>query len=203
MNERRTTRGTARGPYSIADLHALPGRGRDYELEDGWLVEVDRGARHNHVVRRMARSLDRAADRAADLALHVCRGGGWEVGTSSGVRKPDIVVVPREVIRAAVVADPPRVLPAAQVRLAVEVIAPATASERTDRVRKVREYAAVGIPEYWIVEHHPRARIHRLVLDGGIYHAHPVVDPGSVLIAEIGQDSGFRISMDPAELLEL
>ncbi|WP_067854340.1 Uma2 family endonuclease [Nocardia shimofusensis] len=199
MRERRMTPGTGRGPYSIDDLHALPGRGRDYELEDGRLVQVDRGARHDHVVRRMARSLDRAAD----PALHVCFGGGWEVGTSSGVRKPDIVVVPREVIRHALVADPPRVLPGTQVRLAVEVIAPATVSERTDRVRKVREYAAVGIPEYWIVEHHPRARIHRLVLEGGIYHARSVVDPGSVLIAEVGQDNGFRVSVDPAELLEI
>ncbi|MBF6354774.1 Uma2 family endonuclease [Nocardia higoensis] len=199
MSERRVTPGAGRGPYSTDDLHALPGRGRDYELEDGWLVEVDRGARHDHVVRRMARSLDRAAD----LALHVCIGGGWEVGTSSGVRKPDIVVVPREVIRHALVADPPRVLAGDQVRLAVEVIAPATASERTDRVRKVREYAAAGIPEYWIVEHHPRARVHRLVLDDGIYHARSVVDPGSVLIAEVGQVNGFRVVMDPAELLEI
>ncbi|WP_083884200.1 Uma2 family endonuclease [Nocardia higoensis] len=199
MHQPRVARGTARGPYSIVDLHALPGRGRDYELEDGWLVEVVRGARHNHVVRRMAQSLDRAADPGS----HVCLGGGWEVGTTSGVRKPDIVVAPREVIRNALVADPPRVLPGTQMRLAVEVIAPATASERTDRVRKVREYAAVGIPEYWIVEHHPQARIHRLVLDGEMYHERSVVDSGSLLVADIGQGNDFRVSVDPAELLEI
>ncbi|MBF6071502.1 Uma2 family endonuclease [Nocardia farcinica] len=190
-------RRTGRGPYTIGDLHALPEHGKGYELEDGWLVEVHRGARHNHVVQRMARLLDRSAD----LAVHVCLGGGWEVGTPGGVRKPDIVVVPREVIRAAIVADPPRVIPGTQVRLAVEVIAPGSASERTDRVRKVREYAAVGIPEYWIVEHHPQVRIHRLVLADGMYRASAVVESGSVLTADIGSDNGFRVSVDPGDLL--
>ena len=199
MRRRATTRGTGRGPYAIGDLHAMPGRGRDYELEDGWLVEVARGARHDHVVRRTAQALDRSAGQG----LHVCVGGGWEITTTCGVRKPDIVVAPREVIRHALVADPPRVLPGGQVRLAVEVVAPATASERTDRVRKVREYAAAGIAEYWLVEHHPLVRIHRLVLEGEIYHTRAVAEPGEMLVADVGPGEEFRVSVDLAELLEI
>jgi Putative restriction endonuclease len=36
-----------------------------------------------------------------------------------------------------------------------EVISPGSGSERTDRLRKVGEYARLGIPQYWIVEHTP------------------------------------------------
>jgi Putative restriction endonuclease len=36
-----------------------------------------------------------------------------------------------------------------------EVISPGSGSERTDRLRKVGEYARLGIPQYWIVEHPP------------------------------------------------
>ncbi|TQM31320.1 Uma2 family endonuclease [Nocardia bhagyanarayanae] len=197
MTKRRTSRKP--GPYTVRDLHALPSDGKSFELEDGWLVEVDRGARHNHVAQRLARFLDVAAD----AEVHVCLGGGWEVSTPGGIRKPDIVVVPREVVRSALVADPPRLLPGSEVRLAVEVVAPGTGSERTDRVRKVREYAAVGIPQYWIVEHHPQVRIHPLVLDGDTYRADPPVGPGSTLSANIGPDNNFRVEVDPAALLEV
>ncbi|WP_431958112.1 Uma2 family endonuclease [Nocardia lijiangensis] len=199
MTERQARRRPQPGPYTIRDLHALPEDGKGFELEDGWLIEIARGARHNHVAQRLARFLDVAAD----MAVHVCLGGGWEVSTPSGVRKPDIVVVPREVVRSAIVADPPRLLPGSEVHLAVEVIAPGTGSERTDRVRKVREYAAVGIPQYWIVEHHPHVRIHPLVLDGDIYRADPPVGPGSTLRANIGHRNHFRVSVDPATLLDV
>jgi Uma2 family endonuclease len=41
----------------------------------------------------------------------------------------------------------------ADVDLVVEVVSPE--SERRDRVIKPEEYAAAGIPEYWLVEQHP------------------------------------------------
>ncbi|MGV9819726.1 Uma2 family endonuclease [Nocardia xishanensis] len=199
MTVRRASKRPEPGPYTIRDLHALPDDGKGFELEDGWLIEVARGARHNHVAQRLARFLDVAAG----MTTHVCLGGGWEVSTPNGIRKPDIVVAPREVVRTALVADPPRLLRGSEVQLAVEVIAPGTGSERTDRVRKVREYAAVGIPQYWIVEHHPDVRIYPLVLDGGVYRAEPPVGPGSILSANIGHRSRFRVSVDPAALLEV
>ncbi|MBF6214448.1 Uma2 family endonuclease [Nocardia puris] len=194
---RTTKRGC--GPYTVRDLHTLPEDGKSYELEDGWLVELVRGARHNHVTQRLARFLDVGADHA----VHVCVGGGWAITTPGGVRRPDIVVVPRDVVRAAVVAGPPRVIPGEAVHLAVEVIAPGTGSERTDRVRKVREYAAVGIQHYWIVEHHPDVRIHPFVLDGEMYRSAPSVGAGATLDTKIGRDNHFRVTVHPAALLEV
>jgi Uma2 family endonuclease len=40
-----------------------------------------------------------------------------------------------------------------EVDLVVEVVSPE--SERRDRVIKPEEYAAAGIPEFWLVEQHP------------------------------------------------
>ncbi|MEU8899445.1 Uma2 family endonuclease [Nocardia sp. NPDC048505] len=188
----------ARGPYSVADLHGLRD-GKGFELEDGWLIEVDYGARHNFVAQRLSRLIDVAV---GTREMHVCLCGGWEIATASGIRKPDIIVLPRDVVRQAVVADS-NLVPAEQVLLAVEVLAPGTDSERTDRVRKVREYAAIGIPQYWIVEHHPEPRIHRLVLVEGGYRADPAVGPGAVFDAEVAAEQGFRVRFDPAALLEI
>jgi Uma2 family endonuclease len=43
--------------------------------------------------------------------------------------------------------------------LVAEVISPGSGSERTDRLRKVSEYARLGIPQYWIIEHTPRPTV--------------------------------------------
>ncbi|MFE9575782.1 Uma2 family endonuclease [Nocardia sp. NPDC006044] len=198
MSERRGNRRAQAGPYAGLDLRDVPGGGKGFELEDGWLVEVAGGARHNHVTQRLGRFIDAGA---VGAAVHLCVGSGWEVSTRSGVRKPDIIVIPREVARAAVVAEVPKRIPGSEVRLAVEVIAPGSGTERTDRVRKVREYAAVGIPQYWIVEHQPEVEVHRMVLGDGGYGADPVVCSGSVFDAVVDADKPFHVTFDPAALL--
>ncbi|CAM4515679.1 Uma2 family endonuclease [Nocardia ninae] len=198
MNGRRGKQRPQVGPYAGLDLRDVPGGGKGFELEDGWLVEVNAGARHNHVTQRLGRFIDAGA---VGAAVHLCVGSGWEVSTRSGVRKPDIIVIPREVARAAVVADVPKRIPGSEVRLAVEVIAPGSGTERTDRVRKVREYAAVGIPQYWIVEHQPEVLVHRMVLGDGGYGADPVVGSGSIFDAVVDADKPFRVTFDPAALL--
>ncbi|WP_040693511.1 Uma2 family endonuclease [Nocardia vinacea] len=189
-----------RGPYTDVDLHRLPSGGKGFELEDGWLIAVAGGARHDFVVQRLGRLIDIAAGGAA---VHVCIGGGWEVNTPSGIRKPDIVVIPRDVARAAIIAETPRLISGTEVLLAVEIVAPGDGSERTDRVRKVREYAAIDIPQYWIVEHHPEVRIHRMLLADGAFHPHPTVTSGTVFTAAIRADPPFRVSFDPAALIEI
>lgn len=95
----------------------------------------------------------------AGAAVIVCDGGEWEISTPDGVRKPDIFVIPREVARAAIIDESPKLIPGREVLLAAEVVFPGSSSERNDRVRKVGEYAAVGIPQYWIVDNHPDLRV--------------------------------------------
>lgn len=186
------------GPYTVLDLHELPEDGKGFELEDGWLIEVAAGARHNWIARRLARMLE-AASHGSVLALD---GGEWEVSTPSGVRKPDIAVVDRDVARSVIVDESPKLIPGTELILAVEVVSTGSGSERTDRVRKVREYAGLGIPQYWLIEPQSRIRIHRAVLNGGTYHWDPTVTEGATFVADIEADKAFRVEFDPAELME-
>ena len=94
------------GPYTVLDLHQLPDDGKGHELEDGWLIEVAASSRHNWALRTLARIIERAAADAGSQEV-VCDGGEWEISTPSGVRKPDVFVVPREIARAAIIEESP------------------------------------------------------------------------------------------------
>ena len=189
------------GPYTVLDLHDLPEDGKGFELEDGWLVEVAGGARHHWVARNVSRILEVAATDAGASVI-VCVGGEWEISTPAGIRKPDVFVIPRGVARAAIIEESPKVIPGREVLLAVEVVSSGSSSERTDRVRKVGEYAAVGIPQYWIVDHQPDPRVLVLRLNEQGYFAKPTAKAGTLLVTEIKADKPFTVSFDPAALLE-
>jgi Uma2 family endonuclease len=189
------------GPYTVLDLHELTEDGKGFELDDGWLIEVAAGPRHNWVARNLSRIVEAAAA-GVGAAVIVCDGGEWEVSTPAGIRKPDVFVIPREVARAVIIDESPKVIPGREVLLVVEVVSPGSASERNDRVRKVGEYAAVGIPQYWIVDHHfgPKVQVLRLGEHG--YIAEPVTSAGTVLVTKLEADKPFKVSFDPAALLE-
>jgi Uma2 family endonuclease len=120
----------------------------------------------------------------------------------AGVRKPDVFIVPRDVARAAIIDESPRLIPGTELHLVVEVISPGSGSERTDRLRKVSEYARLGIPQYWIVEHGPRLTVQVLTLADRTYTAAPTVVEGTRLEAVIDADKPITVSFDPAELLD-
>jgi Uma2 family endonuclease len=82
-----------------------------------------------------------------------------------------------------------------------EVISPGSGSERTDRLRKVSEYARLGIPQYWIVEHTPRLSVQVLTLADGAYTAAPAVTEGTRLEVVVDADKPFTVAFDPADLL--
>jgi Uma2 family endonuclease len=201
MRARTSPHGTQFGPYTVLDLHELPEDGKGFELEDGWLIEVAASSRHNWVLRTLARIIERAAADAESQAI-VCDGGEWEISTPAGVRKPDVFVVPREIARAAIIEESPRLIPGTELYLVAEVISPGSGSERTDRLRKVGEYARLGIPQYWIIEHTPRPAVQVLTLDGATYTAASAVTEGTLLEAVIDADKPFTVTFDPADLLD-
>jgi Uma2 family endonuclease len=202
VRARISPHGTQFGPYTILDLHELPEDGKGFELEDGWLIEVAASSRHNWALRILARIIERAAVDAGSQAV-VCDGGEWEISTPAGVRKPDVFVVARETARAAIIEESPRLIPGTELYLVAEVISPGSGSERTDRLRKVSEYAALGIPQYWIVEHTPRLCVQVLTLADGTYTAAPAVMEGTRFEAVIDADKPFTVSFDPADLIDL
>ncbi|KAB2349583.1 Uma2 family endonuclease [Actinomadura rudentiformis] len=113
-------------------------------------------------------------------------------------------MVPTEVARASIVDCSPITIPGRDVLMAVEVISPGSGSERTDRVRKVREYAALGIPQYWLVEYSPQPRVQVLTLADGVdvYQAGPVVAAGATFTAEALADKAISVRFDPGTLTE-
>jgi Uma2 family endonuclease len=201
MRARTSAHGTQFGPYTVLDLHELPEDGKGLELEDGWLIEVAASSRHNWALRTLARIIERAAVDAGSQVV-VCDGGEWEISTPAGIRKPGVFVVPRETARAAIIEESPKLIPGVELLMVAEVISPGSSSERTDRLRKVSEYASLGIPQYWIVEHTPRPSVQVLLLANGTYTAAPIVMQGTRLEAEIDADKPFAVSFDPADLLD-
>jgi Uma2 family endonuclease len=200
MRTRGITEDVGFGPYTILDLHELAEDGKGFELEDGWLVEVAASSRHNWALRNLSRIIEHAAARAGS-AVVVCEGGEWEVSTPVGIRKPDVFVISRETARAVILDESPKVIPGRELLLVAEVISPGSSSERTDRVRKVREYSALGIPQYWIVEHSPDPKVQVLVLGGDGYVPGASAAAGTELAANIEADKPFSVLFDPAALL--
>lgn len=201
MRARTFPHGTQFGPYTILDLHELPEDGKGFELEDGWLIEVAASSRHNWALRNLARIFERAVAGVGSQAV-ICDGGEWEISTPAGVRKPDVFIVPREIARAAIIEESPKLIPGTELYLVAEVISPGSGSERTDRLRKVEEYARLGIPQYWIVEHTPRPSVQVLTLAEGGYTAGPAVMEGTQLEIVIDADKPVMVSFDPADLLD-
>jgi Uma2 family endonuclease len=62
-------------------------------------------------------------------------------------RRPDLMIVDREAVDR--VDQDGDMIRADEVRVVIEIVSPG--SHRTDRVEKHNEYAAAGIPRYWIV----------------------------------------------------
>lgn len=184
------------GPYTLYDLDALPEDGKRYELADGWLMELSPSPWHDHAAERLKDILKDAARRAG-AEMYVA-GGPNDISTPAGVRKPDAFVVPREVARAAIDRKV-RTYYASDLLLVAEVISPRSGSEQVDRVRKVREYAAAGIPVYWIVDLEPEPKVTILVLHDGNYVVDAEIWAGHALTAS----QPFAISFDPGSLTEL
>ncbi|SNS67946.1 Endonuclease, Uma2 family (restriction endonuclease fold) [Actinomadura meyerae] len=191
------------GPYTMDDLHAREDEGRGLELEDGWLIELSPSATHNWAAMRLQDIVSTAAAEAkADV--FVAGGGEWEISTPAGIRKPALFLVPRSVARASIVDRDPVVIPGREVLLVIEVISPGSASERTDRVRKLKEYAMLGIPQYWIAEFSPVRKVQVFALEEGAaaYRRVQTATAGSVLEVEVEADESFTVRFDPAVLTE-
>ena len=131
------------------------------ELIDGELVEVEvPTVSHERVVFKLGGFLDRWEEGHGGMGLP----SGYKVRVSarSGVM-PDL-----QFYRAGneVPADQKQGLVRGHADLVVEVVSPS--SRRFDRVKKLRWYAQLGIPEYWIIDPEERT-LEQLVLRDGAY----------------------------------
>jgi Uma2 family endonuclease len=175
-------------PWTIDDLDELPDNGNRYEIADGSLIvspssdiwHVDANEQLGNLLRRQAPSGLRV----------LIAGAGIDIYRRITYYVPDLVVAHAEAVRRG-----GKTLQPADVLLVAEVLSPSNRSK--DLVLKRHDYAAAGIPHYWIVD-----RVNRtltvLVLDEGetTYREEAVVEPGKTWTT----DRPFAITIDPAEL---
>lgn len=141
-DEPSVLRSAPAGPFTRADLEAMPDDGRRYELIDGILI-VSPAPRFRHQLvlgELFALLRDACPDEMVllfapfDVALD-----------DANVMQPDLLIAPRGDFTE-------RDLPTAPL-LAVEVLSPSTA--RVDRTLKWDRYRTAGTPSYWIVDPGP------------------------------------------------
>jgi Uma2 family endonuclease len=158
---------TAEHQYTWEDFIALP-EDDQRELLDGRLVEMDvPNEGHEWVVSCLVRLLGMWA-MGSRLGIVFASGYKVRIRRDRGFM-PDVQFFRsggRPLQHAGLASGAPD--------LAVEVISPS--SGRYDRVHKLQGYAAIGVPEYWIVDPE-RQTLERLVLDGsGTYRIEDSLD---------------------------
>lgn len=136
------------------------------EFVDGEIVEMPPESPRNVLV-----SLFLLQQFLQILPLHWLRRMDTEIVVSGRVRIPDLLVLGEDLAawletkgRSTITEDMPAPL------LVVEVVSPGKANEDRDYRYKRSEYAARGIPEYWIVNP-AQAKVTVLTLVDGLYEA--------------------------------
>ncbi|TAG88014.1 MAG: Uma2 family endonuclease [Oscillatoriales cyanobacterium] len=137
-----------------------------YELIDGELVEMPPESDRNNLI-----SLYLLVEFFKFVPIRLIRHKDTEIvviGNRTRVRLPDLIILTEELFaaidgrRATITQDMP---PPA---LVVEVVSPGKVNEDRDYRYKRSEYAARGIPEYWIVDP-SQAKVTVLIWVDGLY----------------------------------
>jgi Uma2 family endonuclease len=174
--------------WTIDDLANTPDDGNRYEIADGRLI-VTPPPHGSHV--RVNTLVRRVLDRTAPESVTVLDcSAGIDIRRRTTCYIPDVMVVDTAAFRRMVDVFRP-----ADVRLVVEVLSSGNAG--FDLVQKRHDYAAAGIPRYWIVDPQAKA-ITVLALPGGatVYKEEFVVRAGEPWQT----DSPYPLTVDPAEI---
>jgi Uma2 family endonuclease len=132
------------------DFIARYGDNEPYELIDGELIEMEPTGPHEEVVAFVLRKVNVEIDRLSVPWFTPTRCLIKPLGSITAFR-PDIVVLNK----GAIASEPlwqmqPIITLGTSVKLVVEVV---SSNWQNDYARKVEDYSAIGIPEYWIVDY--------------------------------------------------
>ena len=173
---------------SLADYLSLEGgpEGR-CEFVDGDIIEMSPESEDNVIVGSYL-----AAQFLNVIRFDQIRQGKTELVISGRVRIPDVMVLGKDLVaalsgqrRSTITEEMPPPL------LVVEVVSPGKINEDRDYRYKRSEYAARGIPEYWIVDP-DQAKITVLTLVDGWYEAEEL---GVDSLLQSPQFSGLSLSV--------
>ncbi|WP_018653513.1 Uma2 family endonuclease [Actinomadura flavalba] len=181
------------GPYTIADLDALPEEGKRYELVHGHLIEMSPSVLHDEVAEAVKEAL-----RPGLPAGYLLR-GPYDLRMPDGsLYSPDVAILDAAAVRRAKDEDR-RALTGEDALLVVEVQRPSSGSWKKVHHEKVRDYAAAGVPHYWIVDLEDVPSITVYHLDEGdiTYTLTHHVTGDRALTTE----APFPIALTPADLL--
>lgn len=179
------------GPWTIADVEALPETGSRFEiLAPGVLtVSPGPGTMHQRASRRLANLIEAAAQ-AAGVDAEVLEAMNVEI-PGERLTIPDVVLVDGE----AADVNTTRFQPS-QVLMTVEIVSPG--SKTADRAIKPDLYAEAGIQLYWRLELDPSPRLIVFELRGNRYQQIIDVPAGERRMITVG---GISLELDPAELV--
>jgi Uma2 family endonuclease len=168
--------------WTIDDLDDLTGPNR-YEIIDGSLI-VNPPPAMPHC--RSNDDLRAVLDRQAPDGFRVLATGAGIARGDSTCLVPDLLVMPETLFRRSAA----KFLAPADVLLVAEILSPGNA--RIDLVQKRYEYAAAGIPQYWIVDLRQRTLT---VLTGDGYSDETTVKAGETWHSE----TPFPLDLNPAD----
>lgn len=139
------------------DYAAIPSDGRIYQIVDGEVyVTPAPSPLHQRASKRLQRQLEAYFEESGQA--EVFNAPIDVILTNHDVTQPDLVVVEASSITKRGIEAPPL--------LVVEVLSPST--ESFDRQVKARRFAALGVPNYWMLDPDTR-RLECFRNDGGTY----------------------------------
>jgi Uma2 family endonuclease len=129
---------------------ACYGDNEHYELIDGELIDMEPTGPHEEVAAFVLRKVNVEIDRLSVRWFTPARCLIKPLGTSTAFR-PDVVVLDK----AAIANEPlwqrePMITLGASIKVVIEVV---STNWQNDYARKLDDYQALGIPEYWIVDY--------------------------------------------------
>ncbi|MDF5714727.1 MAG: Uma2 family endonuclease [Rhizonema sp. NSF051] len=132
------------------DFIARYGDNERYELIDGELIDMEPTGPHEEVAAFVMRKVNVEIDRLSVRWFTPTRCLIKPLGTKTAFR-PDVVVLDK----AAIASEPfwqdePVITLGTSIKLVVEVV---STNWQNDYARKVEDYSAIGIPEYWVVDY--------------------------------------------------
>jgi Uma2 family endonuclease len=129
---------------------ACYGDNEHYELIDGELIDMEPTGPHEEVAAFVLRKVNVEIDRLSVRWFTPARCLIKPLGTSTAFR-PDVVVLDKAVIaNEPLWQREPIVTLGTSIKLVIEVV---STNWQNDYARKLDDYQALGIPEYWIVDY--------------------------------------------------
>ena len=138
--------------FTFAEFLDYKAEDSHIELEEGEIIIMPPGSPLHIQIIRFLFTIIEAYIKANNLPLEIFPGG---IGVRTGIRtsrEPDLCILHREDWEALRKQNPLSAIVERPPLLVIEVVSPGAVNRERDYYTKRREYAEMGIPEYWIID---------------------------------------------------